>query len=611
MPLRDDLLDPIAGENPAGPDLRYDPVFDKIKNARKEDDESLPAGDWGRSVKRADHLQVIKLAGEALATRTKDLKLASSLVESQFKLEGLPVLAPSIRLLRQLQENFWDTLYPEIDDDGSLDARANEITKATKWMIPTLQELPLTSGGLSPAKYRESRIVGYESAATTDERQDARKVAIEAKKLSAEDFDKAALASPKSFYVQSKAAIDEALEEADLLNRYQKQAYGDQYPELSIFDEALQEAHLLFSFLLAERLRIEPDPPAEGEDLDALEEPPLVASPNADNAPIECVASHRASRKPLIAVALWTPEDAYTQVVRCAQFLFENDAQSPVPYLVCAALRLGETRTQSSNPDPGFAVGPSSEIRQSLKTFSTEGAWPDLLRISLPLMAQPCGRAWLDLRRYIWRAARETEAYAIATAVTGSLRSLLAEMPDVRHWMLEDDTPAANPETQVWIDAEVLPPAPELVSSSMEQEAYITPSDGTLSLDEDSDGPAGIYLTAMQLLRSGRASDAISMMARDAETQSSGRMRFRRRIQLAQMCMAAQHVDVARAVLEDLSQEIARRHLDTWESSELLATPLALLLKCIEGRSDAIGARNALFARLCLLDPRAALSSNG
>jgi hypothetical protein len=70
MPLREDLLTPIAGENPAGEDLYYDKVFDQIKEARREEEDDLPAGDWGRSqVKKADHRAVIKLAGEALGQR--------------------------------------------------------------------------------------------------------------------------------------------------------------------------------------------------------------------------------------------------------------------------------------------------------------------------------------------------------------------------------------------------------------------------------------------------------------------------------------------------------------------------------------------------------------
>jgi type VI secretion system protein ImpA len=89
MPLREDLLAPIAGENPAGADLYYDKVFDQIKEARREDDESLPEGDMVLSQKKkADHRQVVKLAGDALAARSKDLRLAGWLAESQLRMEG-------------------------------------------------------------------------------------------------------------------------------------------------------------------------------------------------------------------------------------------------------------------------------------------------------------------------------------------------------------------------------------------------------------------------------------------------------------------------------------------------------------------------------------------
>jgi type VI secretion system protein ImpA len=86
MPLRDDLLNPIAGENPSGASLRYDPLFDKIKEARREDDDA-PQGEWAHERKAADWKQVIKLAGEALATKSKDLQLAAWLTEATLRTE--------------------------------------------------------------------------------------------------------------------------------------------------------------------------------------------------------------------------------------------------------------------------------------------------------------------------------------------------------------------------------------------------------------------------------------------------------------------------------------------------------------------------------------------
>ena len=115
MPLRSDLLETIPGENPAGANLRYDRVYDQIKEARTEDDESLPAGEWQRAVKKADFALVAKLAGAALATRSKDLQLLAWLTEAQLKREGMAALAACLQTFQAMQERFWETLYPEID----------------------------------------------------------------------------------------------------------------------------------------------------------------------------------------------------------------------------------------------------------------------------------------------------------------------------------------------------------------------------------------------------------------------------------------------------------------------------------------------------------------
>src|SRR5271169_1503907 len=114
MPLREDLLNPIPGENPSGASLRYDPLYDKIKEARREDDDA-PQGEWAHERKLADWKQVIKLAGDALATQSKDLQLAAWLTEAALRNEGFPGLLAGLKTLQGLVENFWETLYPEIE----------------------------------------------------------------------------------------------------------------------------------------------------------------------------------------------------------------------------------------------------------------------------------------------------------------------------------------------------------------------------------------------------------------------------------------------------------------------------------------------------------------
>jgi type VI secretion system protein ImpA len=454
MPLREDLLTPIAGENPAGEDLYYDKVFDQVKEARREEEDDLPAGDWGRSqVKKADFRAVIKLAGDALAKRTKDLRLAGWLVEAHLRVDGLEVLAPGIDFLHMLQEMFWPTLYPVIEEGNDLELRMLAIETSVRLIVAALRKVPVTRSGLNYENYLESRLVGYEKDATSDAKEEARKDAIDHGKLTAEEFDQAFAASPKALYSGADAAFTESLEALDQLDHYQQEAYGDNAPILSGLQTAITEIHQTVVLLLNEKRKTEPDPVAKVEMLageeaatDGLGQAGLGRAPSPAKD-----FRRRESSGQLNGIG-----DAYSMVVESAEFLFENDPQSPVPYLVCAGLRFGETRMQGEVPAPGFAVGPTPEVRQSLRALANRGAWNELMRASLPILASECARAWLDLHRYIWRAGQETGAEAISNAVAGTVRSVLAVRPELRHWTLEDDTGAANPETQQWLDATVL-----------------------------------------------------------------------------------------------------------------------------------------------------------
>src|SRR5437660_1285963 len=136
MPLREDLLVPIAGDNPSGADVRYDTkllLYDKIKEARRQDDD-LAQGDWQHERKVADYSQVVKLAQEALAVRTKDLQLAAWLSEAMLHTEGFSGLRQGLRLCHGLLSSFWETLYPPIED-GDLELR----TAPLEWLASSIE----------------------------------------------------------------------------------------------------------------------------------------------------------------------------------------------------------------------------------------------------------------------------------------------------------------------------------------------------------------------------------------------------------------------------------------------------------------------------------------
>ena len=199
MPLRQDLLQPIPGANPAGANLHYDPVYDKVKEARREEAD-VDQGEWKTARKLADWPLVIKLTSEALATKSKDLQLAAWLTEAMLHQEGVKGLRAGLTLLRGLLERFWDGLHPE-PEDGDLEFRAAPLQWVGDYLVAGGRIAPLNKAGHQSLQYAEARALGYEKYAADDEaRLDARKAALADGKLAPEEFDKAFDATPKAWY---------------------------------------------------------------------------------------------------------------------------------------------------------------------------------------------------------------------------------------------------------------------------------------------------------------------------------------------------------------------------------------------------------------------------
>ncbi len=604
MALRDDLLNPIPGDNPSGVSLRYERVYDQIKEARTEEDESIPTGEWQRTAKRADYVQVIKLAGEALATRSKDLQLAAWLTEAHVKREGLGLIQPCLQLFRDLQEQFWDTLYPEIED-GDAGMRAVPIEWAANRVATILREAPITRDGLNFYQYRESRSVGYEAdAESSDVKREARELAIADGKVTGEDFDKAVSSTPKAWYAQLDQSLRSAGEILEGLQVYSEEKYGDDGPGFGKLRSALEEVGQVIGSLLNEKRKVEPDEPAESGEEEAEPEPEETAE--AEEA-IEAAPVRKAKSGKAQSAEPADRDDAIARVQASAKFLQKDNAASPIAYLLQSSLRFGELREQGSSPSWDFLVPPATDVRQNLKRLAAEWNWDELLSAAIAAVGEPCGRGWLDVHRYIWKAASELGHYAVAAGVIATLQALLKDLPEVPGWTLSDDTPTANAETQRWLEEMVIPKPPEAVMAEAQPEPAMYAPDS----DSESEADENALPDAMELARGmvarGQLSQAIQLLMRDAAQQPSGRARFQRRLQIAQLCMGAGQDKVAFPVLDELVKEIDQRRLEEWEAGDMLAPPLALLLRCFDTAGNE-SARAAVFARLCRIDPSAAMN---
>jgi type VI secretion system protein ImpA len=598
VPLRDDLLNPIPGDNPSGVSLRYERVYDQIKEARTESEESV-LGNLA-APKRADYPLVLKLAGEALASKSKDLQLAAWLSEAHVKREGIGLIQPCLKLILDLQEQFWDNLYPEIDE-GDAGMRAAPIEWATNRMAALLYEAPITRDGLNYYQYKESRAVGYEADAEANEaKAEARRLAIEDGKTTGEDFDKSFGSTPKSWYVQMAASMQSATETLESIQAFSEAKYGDDGPGLGKLRTALEEVGNVVNILLAEKRKLEPDETAQEE---SIEEEPSAGSDASEEAqPATRVKASRGTTAEPV-----DRDSAIALVQLCAKFLQTDNPASPAAYLLASGLRFAEMREQGSSPAWDFLAAPTTEKRQTLKRLSAEGNWPELLSTAIAVAGEPCGRAWLDVHRYIWKACYESSYYPLGSCVISNVRALLNDVPEIPTWTLSDDTPAANPDTQRWLEEMVIPKPPEPGSSEapVETVEYAPPPQAQPEGAESS--TPDVLVQARELMGRGQLPQAIQLLMRDAAQQPTGRARYLRRLQIAQLCMSAGQGKVAFPVLEELVKEFDQRQLEEWEGSEMIAPPLALLLRCLDS-SEQSGERESVFARLCRIDPLAAMN---
>jgi type VI secretion system protein ImpA len=602
MPLRDDLLNPIPGDNPGGESLRYAAVYDQIKEARREE-EDINQGDWQRERKKADWVSVVKLSGEALAKKSKDLQVAAWLTEALVYREGFAGLKEGLELLRALLENFWDNLYPEIED-GDVELRATPLEWVGSRLDDPLRKVPLTRSGLDWLRYRESRTVPTEADAEANETKlQTRTDAIADGKVTPEEFEEGLKSTPTASYEQWEEQLAACLESVQELNRLCETKFGEYTPSFIGLRKTLEEIKQTVRILLTRKREMEApavEPAAPG--YAGYEEGPAEAGyGEAGAAPARAAAPRALAAEPA------DKDDAIQRVIVVARWFRQNDYYSPVPYMLVRALRWGELRAGGADIDPMLLEAPPTETRQGLKRLAYEGDWAQVLEIAETAAGAPCGRGWLDLQRYALRACQENGYEAAANAIRAGLRGLLADYPQLPDLTLTDDTPTANPETKAWLAEQIAPPPPPPVEEALPEvpEPVVEEklADGAVGKQE-----IDAYELAMNAVRGGHPQEAIEILARQTAQESCGRTRFRRRIQLAQVCMGAGHTKIAYPILSELAREIENRHLEEWEAPDLLAHPLALLYRSMNKMDVSAEDKQKIYGRICRLDPMQALA---
>lgn len=578
LPSLDELLEPIPGPNPAGEDLEYEAVRGAIADARRweerpavQSEEAQRRDVWDREYKEADYRKVIELAVPALRDRSKDLMIAAWLAEALAHEYGLGGLDYGLRLMHGIHDRFWDHFWPaKDDDDPEMRHGPYLFLEGEKNVIRALRLTPLSGGKdarpFSLGDYEQAQfwathpaVAGAQEFSSQDILEALRKTPWVPfhEQLDAELV--AAIASWKAFI----ASIDERFGLRDA-------------PPTDRLTAALEGIQTLLQPVFKEKRPAAPVAPAAA----------AAASSPAPGAPAHAGAAAPAAigaipaqpgEIPVAAGPIESSAAAIGAILAGAGYLRQADSSDPTPYLLVRALGMGAAYNRSRWKNSPAPPAPPSQHRQALRRLASAGDWEQALALAEAALGQPTGWAWLDAQRHALSALEKTGRDAAAKAARALLRATLADFPELARAELDDDTPAANHETRAWIENELLPPG----------------------RDNGAD-------EARILLQAGRAREAVAALDDAINRARSGRERFLRKLELAELFLELNQPRAAKTHLEELKARIDEKQLDQWEEKALCVRTYQALRAAHRALDDEAAAQEA-FERICRWDPSLAL----
>lgn len=307
----DKLLEPVAPDDPCGPDLEYDPEF--LEMARLG--EPIPEREMGaiKEEAREPDWRALKSKCLDVAKRTKHLRVGVYLAQAALKTEGFDGFVAGLGYLGGLLERYWDGVHPKLDPDDANDPtmRVNILAELTSpdSFLRFVRETPLV----------ESPRVGRFSMRDVLIAQ-GQLPAPEGKEPPTMTIIHAAFADAGVDAVKAKdAAIEAAIQRVKGLEATVTASAGaGRAASLAPLVQALVAVKVPVNQWLVDNGALEP-PPAEGEAEGAA----------AGAAPVKRAAGEITSR-----------DDAIRMMGKIAEFIRKAEPSSPVPILLERAQKL-------------------------------------------------------------------------------------------------------------------------------------------------------------------------------------------------------------------------------------------------------------------------------
>jgi type VI secretion system ImpA family protein len=320
------LLAPLAQPSPVGNFLLYEGTYDKIKEARREDDTTLARHEWDTTLKKADWPQVRQLCFEALAYRSKDLQITVWLTEALLHLHGYQGLKTGLQFLIQLSQTYWHDLYPPLEEtDEELELRISPL----QWLnhdkfVLQLSVVPITAptvGDIPAYTFRDRE----QALLLEPLPQPQKEAAISEGKPTLTKFSTSVTLTSNHFYVSLVADLQESIDAVEQLNQLLDEYCGQYAPSLGKLRQKLLDIQHVVNLILVER-----------EPMSTVEE--IVTTTPESMVPLH----ETPPDKPGQVMLIRNRSEAYQRLAEIAEYLSKVEPHSPTPYLLKRAISWGE-----------------------------------------------------------------------------------------------------------------------------------------------------------------------------------------------------------------------------------------------------------------------------
>ncbi len=341
---------PISDEKPEGESLRYEGTYDKIQDARKQDNPRLDQGVWETDLKQADWDQVIQQSVEALETQTKDLQIGAWLLEAWAHRHRFEGIRNGLEVLFRLCEHFWDTAYPQIDE-GDFEARIRPFEWVNSKLAVQLKLIPLSAPRLT--EHVPVTFADYEIASRNE--NEARKNQKARDNLESElnytRFFASCDHTPPEFYRELATQVQGSRDRLRNLEGFLDDKCGKESPSLLDYREGLRAINRLLEEIL-QRQGIdaeEIDPQPVGQPTESMKE----GTEFVDNETLDVDQENTGSidQEEVTATGNGVPgppgkirsrSEAYRLLTEVANYLERTEPHSPTPHLIRRAVSWGD-----------------------------------------------------------------------------------------------------------------------------------------------------------------------------------------------------------------------------------------------------------------------------